>query len=56
MSEIKGQLLGIILVLMIFGVVAAGLTAVFTNLTDSVTSEVKDLQSNLETISYISLK
>ena len=40
MSEIKGQLLGIILVIMIFGIVAASLTTVFTNLTNSVSSEV----------------
>ena len=42
MSEIKGQLLGIILVIMVFGIVAAGLTAVFRNLTDSVSSQVVD--------------
>jgi len=40
MSEIKGQLLGIILVIMVFGIVAASLTTVFTNLTNSVSSEV----------------
>lgn len=40
MSEIKGQLLGIILVIMVFGIVAAGLTTVFNNLTSSVSSEV----------------
>ncbi len=40
MSEIKGQLLGIILVIMVFGIVAAGLTAVFTSLTNTVSSEV----------------
>lgn len=39
-SEIKGQLLGIILVIMVFGIVAASLTTVFTNLTNSVSSEV----------------
>ena len=40
MSEIKGQLLGIILVIMVFGIVAAGLSTVFKNLTSSVSSEV----------------
>ena len=40
MSEIKGQLLGIILVIMVFGIVAAGLTTIFTNLTNTVSSEV----------------
>ena len=43
MSEIKGQLLGIILVIMVFGIVAAGLTAVFRNLTNSVSSEVAEV-------------
>ena len=40
MSELKGQLLGIILVIMVFGIVAAGLTAIFNGLTGSVTSQV----------------
>ena len=40
MSEIKGQLLGIILVIMVFGIVAGSLTAIFTNLSASVSSEV----------------
>ncbi len=47
MSEIKGQLLGIILVIIVFGVVAAGITTVFQNLTSSVSSEVaKAVSSN----------
>ena len=40
MSEIKGQLLGIILVIIVCGVVAAGISTVFQNLTNSVSSEV----------------
>lgn len=40
MSEIKGQLLGIILVIIVFGVVAVGISTVFQNLTNSVSSEV----------------
>lgn len=40
MSEIKGQLLGIILVIIVFGVVAAGVSTVFQNLTSSVSEEV----------------
>ena len=40
MSEIKGQLLGIILVLAIFGIVAATLSTVFTNLSSTVSTEV----------------
>ena len=39
MSEIKGQLLGIILVIMVFGIVAASLTAIFTGLGNSVSSQ-----------------
>ena len=42
MSEIKGQLLGIILVIMVFGIVAASMTTIFTNLTNSVSSQVVD--------------
>jgi len=51
MSEIKGQLLGIVLVLMVFGIVAAGLTLVFTNLTSSVSSEVSRAVSQITTSS-----
>ena len=47
MSEIKGQLLGIILVLMVFGIMAATLTTVFTNLTGSVSDEVSATISTL---------
>lgn len=51
MSEIKGQLLGIILVIMVFGIVAAGLSVVFTNLTNTVSSEVaKAVSDNLSSI------
>ena len=40
MSEIKGQLLCIILLIMVFGIVAASLTAIFNGLSSSVTSQV----------------
>lgn len=49
MSEIKGQLLGIILVLSIFLTVCVALTAIFTNMTKSVeekVSEVVDFDSD----------
>ncbi len=49
MSEIKGQLLGIILVLSIFLTVSVALTAIFTNMTKSVeekVSEVVDFDSD----------
>lgn len=52
MSEIKGQLLGIILVLMIFGVVAASLTAVFTSLSNTVSSEVDKVVSEYAYLEY----
>lgn len=40
MSEIKGQLLGIVLVAIIFGTVATALGVVFANLTDKVEEKV----------------
>lgn len=46
MSEIKGQLLGIVLVLMVFGIVAAALTTIFTGLSSSVTSQVSKAVSS----------
>ena len=46
MSEIKGQLLGIVLVLMVFGIVATALTTIFTGLSSSVTSEVSKAVSS----------
>lgn len=46
MSEIKGQLLAIILVLMIFGVVSVGVKAAFTSLTNNVQSEVSEIIAN----------
>ena len=42
MSEIKGQLLGIILVITIFGVIGGALTAIFYSLTHTVEAEVTD--------------
>lgn len=43
MSEIKGQLLGIILVLSIFLTVSVALTAIFTNMTNSIESKVSEV-------------
>ena len=55
MSEIKGQLLGIILVLSIFLTVSVALTAIFTNMTNSVEQKVSEVvefdSSSLETSS-----
>ena len=47
MSEIKGQLLGIILVLAIFGVVGAALKSVFNNMKDKVVESVETVSSDL---------
>ena len=45
MSEIKGQLLGIILVLSIFGVVSVAATAIFAKMTDAVEDKVDQVAS-----------
>ena len=42
MSEIKGQLLGIILVITIFGVVGGALAAIFYSMTHTIEVEVTD--------------
>lgn len=47
MSEIKGQILGIVLVLMIFGAIAVTLSSVFTGLANKVSSEVSEIQTSL---------
>jgi len=47
MSEIKGQLLGILLVLIIFGAVATGLKTTFENLESTIETEVSDLTNDL---------
>jgi len=43
MSEIKGQLLGIILVLMVFGAVSAAMVVIFNNLTKNVEQQVSQI-------------
>ena len=45
MSEIKGQLLGIIIVLMVFGAVSAAMIAMFNNFTKSVSDNVQEIVS-----------
>ena len=42
MSEIKGQLLGIILVVTIFGIVGGALAAIFSTLTNTVEDKVSE--------------
>lgn len=49
MSEIKGQLLGIILVLMIFGVIGVALKGVFENMKDTVEDTVADITDGVGT-------
>lgn len=45
MSEIKGQLLGIILVIAVFGVVATALTAAFKTTTENVGKKMEESPS-----------
>lgn len=45
MSEIKGQILGVILVLMVFAVVAGTMTTVFNNLSRNITDKVSQLET-----------
>lgn len=48
MSEIKGQLLGIILVLMVFAAVSGAVTLTFRNLTTSISNQVSEVVTNAE--------
>ena len=45
MSEIKGQLLGIIIVLMIFAAVSGAMVMIFTNFTKAVSDNVAEIIS-----------
>lgn len=51
MSEIKGQLLGIILVVTIFGIVGGALAAIFANLTDTVEEKVSQEIADFDNLS-----
>lgn len=46
MSEIKGQILGIIIVLMIFGIVSGAMIMMFNNLTNAVSENVAEIISS----------
>ena len=48
MSEIKGQILGIVLVLMIFGAVATSMATVFDKLGNTVNQKVDSLAMEIE--------
>ena len=50
MSEIKGQVLGILLVLMIFASVSVAATTIFSTLTNSVEAKVSEVTSELENL------
>ena len=47
MSEIKGQLVGIILVLSIFATVSIAAATIFTNMTDKVEEKVSSVATNV---------
>ena len=50
MSEIKGQLLGIILVLVIFGGISLSLATVFSNTADQISEKSEDLGKDASAI------
>ncbi|MFA6667483.1 MAG: hypothetical protein WCS51_03935 [Bacilli bacterium] len=43
MSEIKGQLLGIVLVVAVFGIVSTALVTAFTNASKSISEQVENV-------------
>ena len=47
MSEIKGQLLGLVLVLMVFGAVSGAIKKVFTDMKDTVVQTAGSVSSDL---------
>ena len=49
MSEIKGQLLGIIMVLIIFGAVSGTIAGVFLNSRETITEKSTNMTSGVET-------
>ena len=49
MSEIKGQLLGIIMVLIIFGAVSVTVATIFKDSRDKITEKSNDMTSGVET-------
>ena len=51
MSEIKGQILGVVLVLAIFGAIGASLLSAFKTSASNVTSKITDEEKLLESTS-----
>ena len=52
MSEIKGQILGVILVLMVFAAVAGTMTAVFSSLSKTITNQVSEIDKETSSVKY----
>lgn len=50
MSEIKGQLLGIVLVLVIFGAISVTLATVFKSTASSISRKADDPAANAESV------
>ena len=48
MSEIKGQLLGIIIVLMVFAAVSGAMIAMFNSFTETISNNVQEILSSTE--------
>ena len=51
MSEIKGQLLGIVLVLMVFAAVSTVMVKTFKNVSNHVSSEVSEVIAGIDSTS-----
>lgn len=49
MSEIKGQLLGIVLVLMVFGAVSATVAGIFATTRDTISMKANNITKDAET-------
>ena len=52
MSEIKGQILGVILVLMVFAAVAGTMTALFSSLSKTITNQVSEIDKETSSVKY----
>lgn len=50
MGELKGQILGLILVITLFGTLATAITAIFTKATDGVSSKLDEQLTKKEAI------
>ena len=48
MGEIKGQLLSVLLVMVIFGAIAGALYAAFNNTKDKIVSKIENVDTNIK--------